>query len=364
MTRYSLPTSDYCFIIAEAGVNHDGSLGVAYKLVDAAKEASADAVKFQTFKAENVVSKNAEKAKYQKKTTDAGESQFEMIKKLELSFNDFAKLKEYCDKKEIMFLSTPFDYESVDFLEDLVPLYKVGSGEITNLQFLEYIAKKGKPIILSTGMSTLGEVEEAIDTIINANPSFFISATHHSSFSIHPSSIAGYPLILLHCVSNYPASFEEVNLKAMLTLKKAFKLPVGYSDHTLGIEIPISAVALGAKVIEKHFTLDKNLPGPDHKASLEPQELKAMITAIGNAEKALGKGIKKLNKSELEIMKVARRSLVAARDIKAGEMVKESDIVIKRPGTGILPKLREIVIGMRSMGDIKKDEPFNWEDFK
>ncbi len=347
-----------CFIIAEAGVNHNGKLELAKKLVDVAVEARADAVKFQTFKAEKVVSIFADKAKYQKKTTDTAESQFEMIKKLELPLEDFEEIKRHCDKKGIIFLSTPFDYESVDFLEDLVPLYKVGSGEITNLQFLKYIAKKGKPIILSTGMSSLGEVEEAINTIINANPSFFISTIHHSS------SITDHPLILLHCVSNYPASFEEINLKAMLTLKKAFKLPVGYSDHTLGIEIPISAVALGAKVIEKHFTLDKNLPGPDHKASLEPQELKAMIIAIRNIEKALGNGIKKPNKSELEIMKVARRSLVAARDVKAGKVVQEEDIVIKRPGMGVSPKFREMIIGMCLSKDIKKDESFLWEHFK
>jgi len=255
-------------------------------------------------------------------------------------------------------LSSPFDYESVDFLESLVPLYKIGSGEITNLPFLKYIAKKGKPIILSTGMSTLGEVEEAINTIINADPSFFISTTHH------PSSITDYALILLHCTSNYPANFKDVNLKAMLTLKKAFKLPVGYSDHTLGIEIAISAVALGAKVIEKHFTLDKNLPGPDHKASLEPQKLKQMVVAIRNVEKSLGNEMKGLTQDELEVMKVARRSLVAARDIRAGKVVKESDITIKRPGTGILPKFKKIVIGMKPTRDIKKEEPFNWEDFK
>ena len=332
------------FIIAEAGVNHNGDIRLAYKLVDAAKEAGADAVKFQTFKAENVVSKIAEKAEYQRETTNFKESQYQMIKKLELSFEDFVKIKDYCDKKGIIFLSTPFDYESVDFLENLVPLYKIGSGEITNLPFLEYIAKKGKPIILSTGMSTFGEVEEAIKTIINLNSSLL--------------------LVLLHCVSNYPAKYEDVNLKAMLTLKEAFKLPVGYSDHTLGIEIAIAAVALGAKVIEKHFTLDRGLPGPDHKASLEPDELKKMVKAIRNVEKALGSGIKKPAQSELKVMKVARRSLVAARDIRAGEVVKESDILIKRPGTGILPKFKEIIIGMRLTRDVKKDNPFDWEDFK
>jgi len=337
------------FIIAEAGVNHNGSLKLAYNLVNAAVEAGANAVKFQTFKAENVVSESAEKAEYQKKTTDATESQFEMIKKLELSFEDFGRIKGYCDKKGIIFLSTPFDYESVDFLENLVPLYKIGSGEITNLGFLEYIASKNKPIILSTGMANLSEVEEAVNTIL--------SNQNCSKKSAFP------PLTILHCVSNYPSPYEEVNLKAMLTLKEAFKLPVGYSDHTLGIEIPIAAVALGATVIEKHFTLDKNLPGPDHKASLEPDELKVMAKAIRNVEKALGNGIKRPTKNEIEIMKVARKSLVATRDIRTGEILRKSDIAIKRPGTGISPKFKEIVIGIRVTKDIKKDDIFNWEDF-
>jgi len=332
------------FIIAEAGVNHNGSLDLAYQLIDVAKDAGADAVKFQTFKADNVVSKLADKAEYQKKTTGSNKSQLEMIKKLELSFEDFVKLKKYCDKKGIMFLSTPFDYESVDFLEKLVPLYKVGSGEITNLPFLGYIGKKRKPIILSTGMANLGEVEEAINTIRKVNLNADIS--------------------LLHCTTNYPTSYEEVNLKAMQTLVAVFKLPVGYSDHTLGMEVPIAAVAMGAKIIEKHFTLDKNLPGPDHKASLEPVELKKMVKAIRNIEVALGDGIKKPNKSEIEIMKVARRSLIALRDIRVGEIIKESDIAIKRPGTGIQPKFKDIVIGMKLINDIKQDEPFRWENFK
>jgi len=353
------------FIIAEAGVNHNGKLELAKKLVDVAVEAGADAVKFQTFKAENLVSRSAGKAEYQEKTTGTTESQFEMIKRLQLSFEDFRKIKKYCDKKGIIFLSTPFDYESVDFLEKLVPLYKIGSGEITDLPFLEYIAKKDKPIILSTGMSTLGEVEEAINIIINTNPSFFTYNTSSLSSKIHNSpSVVAHPLILLHCVSNYPAGFEEVNLKAMLTLEKAFKLPVGFSDHTLGIEVPIAAVTLGAEIIEKHFTLNKNLPGPDHKASLEPQELKAMIKAVRNIEKALGNGIKKPKKSELEIMKAARKSLVASRDIKAGEVLQEEDIVIKRPGIGLFPKFKEIVIGMCLSKDTKKDKPFLWEHFK
>jgi len=332
------------FIIAEAGVNHNGSLDFAYQLIDVAKDAGADAIKFQTFKAENVVSRLADKAEYQKKTTGSDKSQLEMIKKLEISFDDFIKLKKYCGKKGIMFLSTPFDHQSIDFLYDLVDIYKIPSGEIINYPYLKHIAAKNKPIIMSTGMANLGEVEEAINTIRSVNSKAKIS--------------------LLHCTTNYPTPYEEVNLKAMQTLAAAFKLSVGYSDHTLGIEVPIAAVAMGAKIIEKHFTLDKNLHGPDHKASLEPGELKEMIKAIRNIEMALGDGIEKPNKSEIEIMKVTRRSLVASRDIEAGEVIKESDIAIKRPGTGILPKFKEIVIGMKLINDIRQDEPFRWENFK
>ena len=332
------------FIIAEAGVNHNGNLDLAYQLIDAAKDAGADAVKFQTFKAENVVSRLADKSEYQKKTTGSDKSQLEMIKKLELSYDDFVKLKKYCNKKEIMFLSTPFDHQSIDFLYDLIDIYKIPSGEIINHPYLKHIAVKNKPVIMSTGMANLGEVEEAINTIRSVNSKAKLS--------------------LLHCTTNYPTPYEEVNLKAMQTLAAAFKLPVGYSDHTLGIEVPVAAVAMGAKIIEKHFTLDKNLPGPDHKASLEPDELKEMVTAIRNIEMAFGDRIKKPNKSEIEIIKVARRSLIATKDIRAGEIIKESDITIKRPGTGILPKFKEIVIGMKLVNDIRQDEPFRWENFK
>ncbi len=332
------------FIIAEAGVNHNGSLDLAYQLIDVAKDAGADIVKFQTGKAENVVSKFADKAEYQKRATGSDKSQLEMIKKLELSFGDFVKLKKYCDKKGIMFLSTPFDHQSIDFLYDLVDIYKIPSGEIINHPYLKHIAAKNKPIIMSTGMANLGEVEEAINTIRTVNSEAKIS--------------------LLHCTTNYPTPYGEVDLKAMQTLAAAFQLPVGYSDHTLGIEVPVAAVAMGAKIIEKHFTLDKNLPGPDHKASLEPGKLKEMVKAIRNIEMALGYGIKRPNKSEIEIMKVARRSLIATRDIKAGEIIKESDIAIKRPGTGILPKFKEIIVGMKITKDIKQDEPFRWENFK
>ncbi len=332
------------FIIAEAGVNHNGRLYLAYQLIDVAKDAGADAVKFQTFKAESVVSRLADKAEYQKKTTGSDKSQLEMIKKLEISFDDFIKLKKYCDKKGIIFLSTPFDHQSIDFLYDLVDIYKIPSGEIINYPYLKHIAAKNKPIIMSTGMANLGEVEEAINAIRSVNSNANIS--------------------ILHCTTNYPIPYEEVNLKAMQTLAATFKLPVGYSDHTLGIEVPVAAVAMGAKVIEKHFTLDKNLSGPDHKTSLAPNELKKMVKAIRNIEKALGDGIKKPNKSEIEIMKVARRSLIATRDIRAGEIIKESDIAIKRPGMGILPKFKEIIIGIKLINGIRQDEPFKWENFK
>jgi len=324
-----------CFIIAEAGVNHNGSVELAKKLIDAAKDAGADAVKFQTFKAESVVVKDAQKAEYQKETTGEG-SQYVMIKKLELAEEDFRELADYAEKKDIMFLSSPFDKDSVDLLHELdVPAFKVGSGEITNLPLLRYIAKKGKPIILSTGMSTLGEIEEALDVIRSEEVE---------------------DIILLHCVSNYPARVEDVNLRAMGTLKQAFKLPVGFSDHTLGITAPIAAVALGACVIEKHFTLDRNLPGPDHKASLEPDELKEMVKAIREVEKALGNGIKKPTKEEEKIKKVARRSIVAKVDISKGAIITEDMLDVKRPGTGIEPKYLKFIIGRKTKEDIKKDE--------
>ncbi len=324
------------FIIAEAGVNHNGHLDLAYQLIDVAKDAGADAVKFQTFKAENVVSRLADKAKYQKKTTGSNESQLEMIKKLEISFEDFVKLKKYCDKKEIMFLSTPFDHQSIDFLYNLVDIYKIPSGEIINYPYLKHIAAKNKPLIMSTGMASLGEVEEAINTIRSVNSKAQIS--------------------LLHCTTNYPTPYEEINLKAMQTLEAAFKLPVGYSDHTLGIEVPVAAVAMGARIIEKHFTLDKKLPGPDHRASLEPDELKGMVKAIRNIEMALGDGIKKPNKSEIEIMKVARKSIVASKSVKKGEMFTKTNITVKRPGTGISPMRWNEVIGQKANRDYKDDE--------
>lgn len=345
MNGIDIFNTNECLIIAEAGVNHNGDIELAKKLIDVAVEAHADAVKFQTFKAEKTIAAETPRATYQMQNMpEENENQLEMVKKLELKFEDFKILKEYCDNKGIMFLSTPFDFESVDILELLVPLYKIASGEIINIPLLKHIAFKGKPIILSTGMATLGEIEEAIEAIDEINPSI--------------------SKILLHCTTNYPTPFEEVNLRAMLTLKEAFKLPVGYSDHTLGIEVPVAAVALGAKVIEKHFTLDRSLQGPDHKASLEPDELKAMVIAIRNVEKALGDGIKRPNRSELEIMKVARKCLVAGRDIEKGEILKKEDIEIKRAEEGIQPKFKDIIVDMKINKSIKRDESFSWSHFK
>ena len=326
------------FIIAEAGVNHNGSLKLAKKLVDVAVSAGADAVKFQTFKAEAVVSRFAPKAEYQKQTTDANESQLEMIKKLELSYEDFEELFRYCKNRGIIFMSTPFDIESARFLKDLgVEIFKIPSGEITNYLLLKEIGSYGKEIILSTGMADLGEIEDALEVL----------------------TTAGTPkekITVLHCNTEYPTPYEDVNLRAMLTIKEAFKVKVGYSDHTLGIEIPVAAVALGACVIEKHFTLDKNLPGPDHRASLEPEELKAMVRAIRNVEKALGSGIKKPSPSELKNLPIARKSIVARRAIKKGEIFTEENLTVKRPGTGISPMRWNEVLGRKAPRDFKQDE--------
>ncbi|KLO21314.1 hypothetical protein X275_09545 [Marinitoga sp. 1197] len=331
------------YIIAEAGVNHNGDINIAYKLINAAAEAKADAIKFQTFKANKVASIFAKMASYQKNNLKKQMRQIDMIREFELNFEDFIKLKKYCDEKGIEFLSSPFDHESIDFLEELIPYYKIPSGEIINYPYLKQIAEKNKPIIMSTGMATLGEVEKALDIIYSVNKNSEI--------------------YLLHCTTNYPTPYEEVNLKAMLTLKEAFKLPVGYSDHTLGIEVPVAAVAMGAQIIEKHFTLDKNLRGPDHKASLEPDELEAMVKAIRNIEKALGNGIKKPNKSEIEIKKVVRKKLVAKRNIKVGEILKIEDIEIKRTNEGLEPEFLDIIIGKKLIKEINEDEGFTWNHF-
>lgn len=337
------------YIIAEAGVNHNGDIKTAKQLVDVAAEAGADAVKFQTFKAERLVSKGAPKAKYQVANAGNKESQFEMLKKLELSEAGHRQLLSYCEDKGCEFMSTPFDEESSDFLDEFgMTTFKIPSGEITNKPLIRHIARKGKPIILSTGMSTLGEVEKAVGWIDE----------EWTNLSNNPQ------LTLLHCVSSYPAPFEETNLMAMKTMEMAFGCPVGYSDHTMGIEIPVAAVAVGAKVIEKHFTLDRNMEGPDHKASLEPSELKAMVSAIRNVEKAMGDGIKRLARCEEDTKNVARKSIVITRDIKKGDMVSLEDIIIKRPGTGIQPEFKDLIVGMKAKRDMKADSILSWDDFK
>lgn len=337
------------FIIAEAGVNHNGSIESALKLVDAAKEAGADAVKFQTFKAEKLATRNAPKAKYQVENTGPAESQFDMLKKLELSFPQHKELMAYCKEREILFLSTPFDEESADMLDDLgMIIFKVPSGEITNKPLLQHIAAKCKPIILSTGMSYLGEVEKAIGWINEI----------WDKLDDRPQ------LSLLHCVSNYPAAVEDTNLSAINTMQKAFGLPVGYSDHTIGIEIPIAAVAIGAEIIEKHFTLDRHMKGPDHKASLEPDEMKKMVKAIRNVERAMGDGIKRPVKNEENTINVARKSLVAVRDIRLGNTISTDDIAIKRPGDGIPPEFKDMVVNMQAQRDIPADSVIRWEDLK
>lgn len=323
-------------IIAEAGVNHNGDMGLAYKMIDEAKAAGADIIKFQTGKPENVMSRFAQKAEYQKVTTGSEESQLEMCKKFELEYEDYVSLKEYCEKVGIHFLSTPFDLESVDFLEGLgCDLWKIPSGEITNLPYLIKIAKTHKPIIMSTGMCMLEEVEAAVE-VLNTHGAGEIS--------------------LLHCTTEYPTPYEDVNLKAMLTLQEKFHLKVGYSDHTKGIEVPVAAVAMGASIIEKHFTLDKNMEGPDHKASLEPDELCSMVRQIRNIEKALGTGDKQPAKSEMKNIEIARKSIVAACDIKAGTVFTEDNLTVKRPGSGISPMKWFEVLGRKASRDYCEDE--------
>ncbi len=331
----------HVFVIAEAGVNHNGSLDLALQLADAAKTSGADAVKFQTFRAELLVTRSAHKAPYQERTTTSAESQFEMLQRLELDATAHRRLIDHCRKIGIQFLSSPFDMQSADLLATMgVPLYKVPSGEITNLPFLQHLASKGRPLILSTGMSTLGEVEEAVHVLQEAGAS---------------------QVTLLHCVTEYPAPYAEVNLRAMLTLKAAFGLPVGYSDHTPGIEIAIAAAALGAEVIEKHFTLDRSLPGPDHAASLEPAELQQMVTAIRHVEVALGTGIKAPARCELPNISVARKSVVAARSLAAGHQLADGDLDIKRPGNGLAPKLLPTLIGRTLRAGLVKDEIIRWD---
>ncbi|MBP1680114.1 MAG: hypothetical protein H6Q35_453 [Proteobacteria bacterium] len=326
------------FIIAEAGVNHNGSLEIAKKLIDVASDAGADAVKFQTFKADKLVSKKAQKAEYQKETTDSAESQYDMIKKLELDEIAHHELISYCKLKNILFLSTPFDHESIALLHRLeMPIFKIPSGEITNLPYLRLIGSLKKEVVLSTGMANLDEIKDALDILIKE----------------------GTPkerITVLHATTEYPCPIEDVNLKAMQTIADAFSVHVGYSDHTQGIEVPIAAVALGASVIEKHFTLDRSMEGPDHKASLEPDELMAMVKAIRNIEQALGDGIKQPSKSEAKNMPIARKSIVASKKIQIGEVLSSDNIAIKRPGNGLSPMRWDEVIGTMASKNYDEDE--------
>lgn len=324
------------FIIAEAGDNHNGDVKIAYQLIDKAIEAGADCVKFQTFVTEEVISKRAEKAEYQKESTGSEESQYDMVKKLELTFDNFRDLQKYAKSKGIEFLSTPFDIPSVDFLDSIdVPYFKIPSGEITNLPYLIHIAKTGRRVILSTGMAELDEIEAAIRIL-----------EEHGAGEIS----------LLHCNTEYPTPAEDVNLNAMLTLKEKFHVKVGYSDHTQGIEVPIAATAMGAEIIEKHFTLDHNMEGPDHKASLEPHELKAMVEGIRKIEKALGNGIKTASNSEKKNIDIARKSIVARKKICQGELLTEDNLAVKRPGNGISPMKWFEIIGTKAIRDFEEDE--------
>lgn len=333
------------FIIAEAGVNHNGSLDNATKLIDLAAKSGADAIKFQSFKAKNLVAKNAPKAIYQEKNTPQTESHYEMIKKLEIDEEFHEQLIKHCKKHDIEFLSSPFDIESARFLFELgLRKFKIPSGEITNLPYLKYIGQLKADVILSTGMANLEEIEAALNILVE-------SGTQKDNITI------------LHCNTEYPTPIEDVNLFAMQTIGSKFGVKVGYSDHTLGIEVPLAAVALGACVIEKHFTLDKNLPGPDHKASLEPDELKAMVKAIRNIELAIsGDGLKVPSKSEQKNMGIARKSIHLAQKIKKGEVIKPEDLIMKRPGDGISPMQMELVIGRIALKDMEEDYKLSFED--
>ena len=326
------------FIIAEAGVNHNGSIDLAKQLIDAASSAGADAVKFQTFKAKNIATKDAKKSIYQMKNTNKKESQFEMLKKLEINTDMHKELISYCDEKKIIFLSSPFDIESIELLNYLgLKIFKIPSGEITNLQYLRHIGKLNKKIILSTGMSNMGEVENALNILID-------SGTKKNNITV------------LHANTEYPSPIEDVNLRAMTTMGKELNVKFGYSDHTLGIEVDIAAVAMGAKCIEKHFTLDCNMKGPDHRASLNPQELKAMVIAIRKIELALGSGIKKPSKSELPNIKIVRKSIVAKINIKKGDILTEKNLTVKRPGGGISPMKWDSIMGTKASKDYSQDE--------
>ena len=324
-------------IIAEVGVNHNGDINIAKKLVDAAADAVVDYVKFQTFKADKLVNKDAKQADYQIENTGVVESQYQMLKRLELTDENHHILIDYCDKKGVKFLSTAFDFESIEFLKDKLDFYKIPSGEITNLPYLIKVAKLKLPIVMSTGMANMQEVKEALAVLI--------------AHGINKKDVT-----ILHCNTEYPTPMKDVNLLAMKTIEKELGVKIGYSDHTLGIEIPIAAVTLGATVIEKHFTIDKTMEGPDHKASLEPNELKAMVAGIRAIELAMGNGIKTPSESEQKNIKIARKSIVALTDIKEGELFNESNITVKRPGNGISPMKWNEVLGSRASRNYKADE--------
>ncbi len=330
----------HVIVIAEAGVNHNGSIEIAKQLVDKAAEAGADFIKFQTFKSEKLVSKYARQADYQRRNIgkESDDSQLSMLKKLELSEEDHLELMDYCQKKGIKFFSTAFDLESIDYLHSLnLGLWKIPSGEITNYPYIKKIAGYGEPVILSTGMCELSDIKAAYKVLAD-------------------NGISKERITILHCNTEYPTPYEDVNLRAMTTLKDEFKVEVGYSDHTKGIEVPIAAVALGATVIEKHFTLDRNMEGPDHKASLEPDELKAMVSAIRHIEQALGSGHKTVSESERKNITIARKSIVAACDIKAGEIFTEENLTVKRPGNGISPMKWDEIIGTKAIRDFAEEE--------
>lgn len=333
--------AQHVLIIAEAGVNHNGSLDIAKKLVDKAVEAGVDIIKFQTFKAEKLVSKSAKQAEYQKKNlgNHADDSQYNMLKKLELSEQDHQELMTYCKEKGIRFWSTAFDFDSIEYLHSLnLGLWKIPSGEVTNYPFLKRVAAYNEKTILSSGMCDMVDVRAAVE-------------------ALYKNGLSKENLILLHCNTEYPTPFEDVNLKAMDALRKEFGVEVGYSDHTKGIEVPIAAVALGATVIEKHFTLDRNMEGPDHKASLEPDELKAMVSAIRNIEKAVGgDGTKHVSESERKNIAIARKSIIAAKDIKKGELLTEDNLTVKRPGNGISPMRWDEVTGTKAIRDFNEEE--------
>ena len=334
-------TNQHVYIIAEAGVNHNGRLDLALKLCDAAKAAGVDAVKFQTWKTELIITKGTKKAEYQEKNLNNDDDQFTMLKKLELSYDNFQLVKQHCDEIGIQFLSTADETESLDFLVNLgMPFIKLGSGDITNIPYLRSVAKYGMPVILSTGMANLAQVAIAYDTLQEAGVK---------------------DISILHCTTNYPCPMNEVNLRAMQTMKEAFKCRVGYSDHTMGIEVPIAAVAMGAEIIEKHFTLDRNMEGPDHKASLEPQELKYMVDCIRNIEVALGDGIKKPNASEVEISKVVLKSIVAKSPVKKGDTLTPDNLTIKRAGSGIPATHWDLLVGTKALRDFDIDEPITIE---